>query len=117
MSATYDVTALFTSVPCDEVVYRAKKDPEWYNRTKLTQEEMGELLTFCLNTTYFKFQGEYYQQDFVFGVVMGSPKSLIITNMFMEMFEIKALATSTNPPCCWGWYIDNTSTVQKKHHV
>ena len=66
MFVSYDVTALFTSVPCDEVVDiavdRAKKDPEWYNRTKLTPEEMGELmtLTFCLNTTYFKFQGEFY---------------------------------------------------------
>ena len=52
-------------LPCDEVVDiavdRAKKYTEWYNRTKLTPEEMGELLTFCLNTTYFKFQGEFYQ--------------------------------------------------------
>ena len=60
---SYDITALFTSVLCDEVVDitvdRAKKDPEWYNRTKLTPEEMGELLTFYLNTTYFKFQGEF----------------------------------------------------------
>ena len=37
--------------------------------------------------------------------------------MFMEMFEIKALATSPNPPCFWGWYVDDTCTVQKKHHV
>ena len=97
---SYDVSALFTSVPCDEVVEiavdRAKKDPEWYNRTKLTPDEMGELLTFCLNTTYFKFQCEFYQQ--VFGVSMGSPISPIIANMFMEKFEIKALATAPNPP-------------------
>ena len=42
---SYDVPALFTSVLCDEVVdiavERAKKDPEWYNRTQLTPEEMG----------------------------------------------------------------------------
>ena len=92
---SYGVTALFTSVLCDEVVDiavdRAKKDPECYNRTKLTLEEMGELLTFCLNTTYFKYQGEFYQQ--VFSAAMGSPISLIIANMFMEMFKIKALAT------------------------
>ena len=76
MFVSYDVTALFTSVPCDEVmdiaVGRAKKDPAcmWYNRTKLTPEEMAELLTFCLNTTYFKFQGQFYQQVFR---VMGAP--------------------------------------------
>ena len=48
---------------------------------------------------------------------MGSPISLIITNMFMEILEIKALSTTPNPPCFWGWYIDDTVTVQKKHHV
>ena len=86
------LTALFTSVLFDEVVdiavgrtERAKQDPKWYNRMKLTPEEMGELLTFCMNTTYFKFQGEFYQQ--VFGAAMWSHISLIIANMFMEMFE------------------------------
>ena len=48
---------------------------------------------------------------------MGSPISPIIANMFMEKFEIKALATVCNPPCFWGWYVEDTSTVQKKHHV
>ena len=48
---------------------------------------------------------------------MGSPISPIIANMFMEMFEIKALATAPNPSCFWGWYADDTGRVQKKHHV
>ena len=84
----YDATTLFTNVPCDEmvdiVVDRAKNDSECYHRTKLTPEEMEELLIFCLNTTYFKYQCEIYKQ--VFGVAMGSPISLIIANMFMEFF-------------------------------
>ena len=67
---SYDVTALFT-VMVGIAVDRAKKDTEWYNRTKFTLEEMGELLTFCLNTTYFKVQCEFYQQ--VFRAAMGSP--------------------------------------------
>ena len=48
MFVSYDVTALFTSVPFDEVVDiavdRAKNDPESYNRTKLTAKEIGQLL-------------------------------------------------------------------------
>ena len=102
---SYYVTALFTSVPRNEVVDvavdRATKDLKWYNRTKLTPEEMGELLTYCLNTTYLKFQVEFYQQ--VFGTVMGSCISPIISNMFMEMFKIKALATASSPSHFWGW--------------
>ena len=37
--------------------------------------------------------------------------------MFVEMFEIKALATAPNPPCFWGQYVDDTGIVQKKHHI
>ena len=42
---------------------------------------------------------------------------LIIANMLMEMFEIKALATAPNPPRFRGRYVDDTGTVQKKHHI
>ena len=48
---------------------------------------------------------------------MGSPISPIIANMFMEMFEIKALATAHNLPYFCRRYIDDTSTVQKKHQL
>ena len=75
----------------------------------------GELLAFCLNTTYFKYQGNFYKR--VFREATASPFSPIFANMFMEVFEIKALATAPNLPCFWGWYIDDTGTVQKKHYV
>ena len=49
MFVSCDVTALFTSVLCNEVmdiaVDRAKKDPESYNRTNLTPKEVG---SYCL---------------------------------------------------------------------
>ena len=48
---------------------------------------------------------------------MWSLISPIIANMFMEMFELKALATAPNHPRFWGWYVDDSGTVQKKHHV
>jgi hypothetical protein len=35
----------------------------------------------------------------------------------MEEFEIRALATAPNPPRLWCRYVDDTGTVQKKHHV
>ena len=38
-----------------------------------------ELLTFVLETTYFRFEGKIYQQKF--GVAMGSPVSPIVFNL------------------------------------
>ncbi len=51
-----------------------------------------DLLSFCLNTTYFVFDGIYYQQ--VFGTAMGSPVSAVIANLVMEDVEQRALASA-----------------------
>ena len=39
-------------------------------------EDITDLLSFCLNTTQFVFDGTYYKQ--VFGTAMGSPVSAVI---------------------------------------
>ena len=39
------------------------------------------LLSFCLNTTYFVYDGTYYQQ--VFRKAMGSTLSAVIANLVM----------------------------------
>jgi hypothetical protein len=48
----------------------------------LPVEDIIDLLSFCLNTTYFVLEGCYYQQ--VFGTAMGSPVSAVIVNLVME---------------------------------
>ena len=52
-------------------------------------------LNFCLNNTYFIFQGKFYQQ--IFGVPMGSPISVTIANLVMEHIEIKAINSFFSP--------------------
>ena len=58
--------------------------------------QITALLEFCLTHTYFLFQGKYYQQ--AQGAAMGSPISLLIANILMEEFEVKALQSFPNPP-------------------
>ncbi|XP_072028106.1 uncharacterized protein [Amphiura filiformis] len=116
---SYDVTALFTSVPVDGALDIVKelldKDKSWTKRTYLNEKEIIKLLEFCLTTTYFKFRGQLYQQDH--GCAMGLPVSPIIANLYMEWFENKALTSTADPPRIWLRYVDDTFVVINKDKV
>ena len=110
---SYDVTALFTSIPVQESVdiirRRLENDNTLQQRTTLSVDHICELLDCCLTTTYFTFEGQFYQQKE--GAAMGSPVSPIVANLFMEDFEERALALFHTPPRYWGRYMDDTMTV------
>ena len=98
---SFDVKALFTSVPVlpaiQMVKQRLQQDPTLPLRTSMSIPQVTSLLEFCLTNTYFLFQGKYYEQ--VQGAAMGSPISPLIANIFMEGFEVKVLSTPNPPPC------------------
>ena len=76
----------------------------------MTTHNIIELLDFCLNNTYFTFQGVFYQQTK--GAAMGSPVSPIVANIFMEAFESRALSTAIHQPKLWRRYVDDTCVIQ-----
>ena len=98
--SSYDVSALFTSVPIDPALKIIKdllvKDPTLKDRTVMGIDDIIVLLEFCLKNTYFSFQGQFFEQ--VEGVAMGSPVSPIVANLYMEFLEQKAPSTAPHPP-------------------
>ena len=97
---SFDVKALFTSVPVQPSIHivqnRLQQDTTLPQRTSMSIPEIISLLEFCLTHTYFLFQGKYYEQ--VQGAAMGSPINPLIANIFMEEFEVKALQSFPHPP-------------------
>ena len=97
--SSYDVSALFTSVPIDPALNIIKdlldKDNTLKERTVMEVGDIILLLEFCLKNTYFSFQGQFYEQ--VEGAAMGCPVSPIVANLYMEYLEQKALSTAPHP--------------------
>ena len=115
---SYNVEALFTSVPVESAISIIKKhleeDKELHTRTAMTVNQIFCLLEFCLNSTYFTFQGKMYEK--VKGAAMGSPISPKVANLFMEDLETKGLATAPSTPKIWKRFVDDTFTIIQKAH-
>ena len=116
---SYDVKALFTSVPVQPsiqiVKHRLQQDNTLPQRTSMSTPQITSLLEFCLIHTYFLFQGKYY--EWVQGAAMGSPISPLIANIFMEEFEVQALSSFPHPPSLWLRFVDDTFVINKAEHL
>ena len=118
---SFDVSALFTSIPVDktlDIVHELlNKDNTWRKDVaeSLDTDTVIKLLSFFLTTTYFVFKGDYYQQKD--GCSMGSPCSPLVANAYMEHFEQLALSSALHLPRIWYRFMDDTFCVIKAAFV
>ena len=97
---SYDVTALYPSVPQDEaidVIHQLMLDDEnLHEKTTMSVNNVIELFKICVQTTYFAFNKKLYQQ--IDGLAIGASSSGFAAELFMEKLEKKAITTFIEPP-------------------
>ena len=110
---SFEVVSLFTNVPVDETCEIIKRklldDVTLAERTKISVNEIIDLIKLCVSTTCFQWHDDYYEQTS--GAAMGSPLSPVLANIFMEDFEQKALANSNLVPSIWKHFVDDIFAV------
>ena len=114
---SFDVVSLFTSVPLDYTIELILNKIYVDKRieTKLTREEMKELLVTCTKEMHFSFNGVIYRQ--INGVAMGSPLGPVIANVFMVELENTLVPQLEDSVSLWCRYVDDTFTFIKKGSI
>ena len=116
---SYDVTALYPSVPQLEAIEIFQNLKENYTRlAEKTTMSAGNVIKFfklCVETTYFVFNKKLYRQ--VDGLAIGASSSGFAADIFMEKLEERAIITFIEPPKLWLRYVDDTLSKLKKIHV
>jgi hypothetical protein len=106
---SFDVVSLFTTTPVDKslliVKSKLQEDVKLNERTILPIDTIMEKISVCVNNTYFQYGKYFYKQQK--GMVMGSPLSPVICNLFREDLETRALSSFTPKPEVFFRYIDD----------
>lgn len=89
---------LFTKISLDEVIHVIKE---------IIDLKTSKLAKIYLYSTLFSFQGSYYEK--ISRVTIGLPLSPIVTNLYIEYFEKKSLASYPLKPACWKRFFDETN--------
>ena len=111
---SFDVTALFTSVPLNEVIELVLTRIYVNNElmVKFPKEDLRKLLYMCTSENCFVFNDTLYTQTD--GVAMGSPLGPVLANIFMTYIENKIFNDNIIPELiCWKRYVDDVFAVLK----
>ena len=109
---SFDVKSLFTSIPlqlaldCTQTAITQHADD---TPLPIPTNDIMDLLSLCLTSTYFQYNGKHYKQ--LHGTAMGSPVSVVVSEIVMQNIEKKALATFRQQLPFWLRYVDDTITA------
>ena len=109
--ASFDVKALFTSVPVEKAIIAIKKaiqnSPDV--NFPVPKSHFIQLVELCLDFQVFSLNGEEFQQ--IHGLAMGSPLSPVAACLYMEMMETDHYFNVMGDDVVWYRYVDDVLLV------
>ena len=116
---SFDVVSLFTSLPvekaCTYIRTKLENDDTLSDRTQLDIDDILRLLQFVLSNSFFVYNDITYKQ--IHGCAMGSPVSVIVANICMEVIEEQAIQSATTPPKTWKRFVDDSFAIINKNAI
>ena len=110
---SFDVTSLYTTIPIDQALLIIRDllehDDKLADRTLLSPAQILDLLDILLRTTYFKFNGDFYQQTD--RAAVGGPTSAIVSEIYMQSLQTTAITTADHPPKVWERHVDDVFLI------
>ena len=101
---SFDVNSLFTKVPVPDLL-DFLKDKISRLDLPVNPDVFIQLLELCVLDNCFKVNGLFYKQTF--GFAMGNPLSPVLSNIYMEFFEVHILPTICDFEIIWYRYVDD----------
>ena len=116
---SFDVTSLYNTIPIDQALLIIKDllehDDKLADRTPLSPRQILDLLDILPRTTYFKFNGDFYQQTD--GAAMGGPTSAIVSEIYLHSLETTAITTAGHHPKVWERHVDDVFSIVHKTYL
>ena len=105
---SFDVVLLFTNVPIDATIDIIIGGTYEFNEidTRITKNELRELILLCTKDVHFTFTGEKFTQ--VDSVTLGSPLVPILAGIFMEELERNLIPILKDYLSCRRRYVNDT---------
>jgi uncharacterized FlaG/YvyC family protein len=106
-----DVKDLFTNIPINQaikIVLERIGQSEAFCASTLTESDLKELLTICLQNSYFTFNNKYFRQKT--GLPMGNILSPLLSDLYMDQY-VKEKLNKINDKL-WR-YVDDLFIITK----
>ncbi|XP_058815363.1 uncharacterized protein LOC131678929 [Topomyia yanbarensis] len=101
-----DVTALFTSIPKSLVIHDIIiRWNEIKSNTNINLDLFLEIVEFCIDSSYFKYDNKHYLQ--IFGTAMGNPLSPALADLIMETLLDTVTRTLNCKPAFIKKFVDD----------
>lgn len=110
---SFDVTALFPSVPVNEALQSLRRHLERSRAPPNHIEAYLSVAQVCMNQNFFTFRGKVYRQTF--GLSMGSKLSPLLADLFMSDFENEAQKKKLFPRIWWRYVDDIFAPVKERY--